>query len=201
MMKRALLLLVATSFLWSNPLAAQENEASEQPPKEKSGDKPEIGFELRSGVTGNYSAASPNFYGIGALAEPLVKYGGLGAGLRIDGMALFGLNLGDDVQAGLRILAAVIPKVEYAFGPLPVKPVVGLAAGYYTVAILGASVANNNDDVGALAAGGQAFGFAPQVGIDLGGFRIAVLSHLVFGGAGLEPVFALELSGRTFRFP
>lgn len=198
-MKKLAVSIAVLSCLVAVPAFAQEEAPAEEP--KSSGDGPEIAFELRSGVTGNYVASDPRFYGIGALAEPLVKIGGLGAGLRIDGMALFGVNLGDDVQAGLRILAGILPKVEYSLGTDAVSVVGGLAFGYYTVAITGASVSADREDVGALAGGGRAFGFAPQIGINLGGFRIAVLSHFVFAGGQLEPVFALELSGRTFKFP
>jgi hypothetical protein len=189
-------LVIALLLLPSLALAAPADEPGNS---NEDGKSMEIALTVRSGVTGNYSSASPNFYGIGALAEPMIVFNDLlAAGLRVDAMALFGLNLGDDVQAGLRLLGGVLPKVEYRVFRGAIQPVIGLAGGLYAVGITGASVSNDNEDVGALAGGGQVPGFAPQVGINLGGFRIAVLSHFLLG-PNIEPIFALELSGNTFQ--
>lgn len=199
-MKYLVGLIASMSLFCASAAFAQSPE--ESPPAHQSDKESdmELSLNLRGGFTANIALADPTFYGIGGVAEPTLSINDVfGAGLRIDGMALFGINLGDDVQAGIRVLAGILPKVEYKFWRGPVQPVVGLAGGYYTVAIVGASVSGDRDDVGALAGGGQALGVAPQVGIELGSFRIAVLSHLVFGG-DLEPVFALELSGNTFSF-
>lgn len=136
---------------------------------------------------------------MGGLAEVTVGFSEqFAAGLRVDGMAMFGFGIGEDVSVGVRALAGVLPKVEYKLFSGAVSPMVGLAAGIYTVAVVGAEVSNDNEQVGALAGGGNVFGVAPQVGVDLGGFRIAALSHLIFAEPELEPVFALELSWKTW---
>lgn len=197
-MKRSSLVVcgVLLSLTSTSIAVAQEQPQAEEKPAKKDQDM-ELRLNLRGGFTANVALADPNFYGIGGMAEPTIGFNDrFGVGLRIDGMALFGVGIGDDVQAGIRVLAGILPKVEFKLWRGPVQPFLGLAGGYYTVAIAGASVSANNE-AGALVGGGQALGVAPQVGIEFGSFRIAALSHLVVAGE-LEPVFSLELSGNTF---
>lgn len=187
---------VVTSLLFSSIAFAQDAPAEQ--PAAKGGDT-QISLNLRGGFTANIALADPNFYGIGGVAEPTISLNDrFGAGLRVDAMALFGIGIGDDVQAGIRVLAGVLPKIEFKLLLGPVQPLVGLAGGYYTVAVAGASVSGDRE-VGAIAGGGQALGLAPQVGLELGSFRVAAVSHLLVGQE-FEPVFALELSGNTFSF-
>ena len=198
-MKRSTAISVALIALSLSSVALAQETPSPEEPAAKDKDM-ELSLNLRSGFTANIALADPNFYGIGGMAEPTIGFNDrFGVGLRIDAMALFGVGLGDDVQAGIRVLAGILPKVEFKLWRGVVQPFLGLAGGYYTVAIAGAAVSADRNDVGAIVGGGRAFGVAPQAGIELGSFRIAVLSHLVFGG-DLEPVFALELSGNTFSF-
>jgi hypothetical protein len=192
-MKSVVAGITLSLMLLAAPAFAQESETGDD-----SGGL-DMALTVRTGFTGNVAVADPTFYGIGGVAEPMIGLNQFGAGLRVDGMALFGVDLGEDVQAGVRILAGVLPKVEYRIGKAAVQPVIGLAGGLYAIGIVGASVANDQEDVGALAGGGQVGGIAPQLGINFGGFRIAALSHLVFG-AQVEPVFALELSWNTWEF-
>ncbi len=158
-----------------------------------------VGFHVRAGVLVP-AYMSPNFFGFGAVVDKLVTFGGgFGVGLRIDAAALYGFALdGQDVSVGVRGLGAVLAKGEYTLGSGGVQPMVGLSAGMFAVMVMGADVGDEN--VGAIAGGGRAFGLAPQIGVDLGSFRIAAVSYLIFAGSHLEPVFGLELSGVVRRF-
>lgn len=149
-MKRALFVVALASLLISTSALAEEAAKPSEAKKES-----QTTLALRGGITFDVALANPNFYGIGGLVEPTVSFNDqFGVGLRIDGMALFGIGLGDDVQAGIRVLAGILPKVEYKPWRGPVQLVFGLAGGFYTVAIVGASVSGDRSDVGALAGGG-----------------------------------------------
>ncbi len=203
-MKRTVAVVGLLSSFVVSSASAQEAAPSNPPaanaPAEEKGDT-EIRLNLRTGLQLDISPGELTFYGFGAVVEPTVSINDqLGLGLRIDGIALFGVNLGDDVAAGVRALAAIAPKVEYRFWRGPVQLFAGLSGGYYTVAIAGASVSGDREDVGAIAGGGRVFGLAPQVGLELGSFRIAPAAHLLFGG-GVDPVFALEFSWNSLSIP
>jgi hypothetical protein len=155
-------------------------------------------FRTRGGVTLGFAPGTPNAYGIGAVAEPTFAiFDQLRVGLRADGLVLVGLDIGGtDVYAGLHVLAAALPKIEFDFLGGDVRPFVGLGAGVYTVVVLGGGTG------GATALAGTGFGVMPQLGITLGGFRIAGQYHALLTGPGARAAnaFALELSGSFFTF-
>ena len=177
-------------------LAAKDGEADDS---SDGGGGVQIGLSARSGLAASYVSSDPNFFGGGAVAEGTIRFADrFGLGFRLDGQALFGINLGDNVEGGVRAIVGTLAKAEYQLLGGPVRPMIGLAGGRYAVAIAGASV-GNQDDVGAIAGGGVAYGIAPQGGIDIGGFRIAVVPHLLFVGERVDPIWTLELSWEAFK--
>ncbi len=157
----------------------------------------EIAYQARSGVIPLYM--SPNFYGVAGSADNLLMLNDdIGVGFRIDAGLAYGVAVDDeDVAVGLRAFGGVSLKGEYRFGSGAVQPMVGLGAGVYEFLAFGTQA--EGDDVGVLAAGGTAFGLTPQIGVDLGNFRLAGVSYLIFGGDHFSPMFGLELSGVVQR--
>jgi hypothetical protein len=165
------------------PLAASAQEVPASP------------FRSRGGISFAFAPGSPNAYGIGAIAEPSLQiFDQLRVGLRIDGEALVGVDLANsqNVTASLRVLAAILAKVEYDFLSGDVRPFVGFGLGSDTVVIL----SGGTGGAGALA--GTGFGVMPQLGVTFGGFRVAAQYHAVLTGPGAAAnTLSLEL---TWRF-
>ena len=157
-------------------------------------DVPVSPFRTRGGVSLGIAPGSPNAYGIGAVAEPsFAIVDQFRLGLRAEGLALVGLDLGSSqsVFASLHVLVATLGKLEFDFTTGDVRPFVGLGAGSYTVVIL----SGGTGGAGALA--GTGFGVMPQIGLNLGGFRIAAQYHAILTGPGSTANAAsLELTGR-----
>jgi hypothetical protein len=152
-------------------------------------------FHSRGGVSFGFAPGAPNAYGIGAVAEPsFAIFDQLRVGLRIEGLALVGLDIGGaQTFASLRVLATGLGKVEFDFTTGDVRPFIGAGAGAYTVVILSGGTG------GAAALAGTGFGAMPQLGINFGGFRIAAQYHAILTGPGtVANAFSLELTGRFF---
>jgi len=152
-------------------------------------------FHTHGGVAFAFAPGSPNAYGIGAVAEPVFSiFDQLRVGLRADGEVLVSLDIGgSNVYAGLHVLAAALPKIEFDFTGGDIRPFVGFGAGVYTVVVLGGGTG------GASILAGTGIGVMPQLGINFGGFRIAGQYHAVLTGPGAAAnAFALELSGTFF---
>lgn len=157
----------------------------------------EFEVEQRAGFTSGYVASTPNFFGIGGMTEGMVPVKDeFSLGLRLEAQAMFGVGLDDEVSAGILAFAGFLAKGEYYFGQGSVRPVAGLGAGIYYFELIGGSASDDGDDVAVVAFAGEAPGLSPQVGVDLGSFRIATHANLLFFGSDVQPILALELSGR-----
>ena len=119
-------------------------------------------------------------YGISAAAEPKFFFNeNISLGLRFEGDVLFGGKIGtesSDVTVQMSSRTASLLKGEYYLGGGNTKPFFGLMAGYYTQANIGAS-GNGNASIGA----SRNFGFAPELGVTFGNFRISGMYHIVAG--------------------
>lgn len=166
-------------------------------------------YDLRLGLTGNHAASNPNFYGLGAIAEPvLVFHERYAAGLRLDGTALLGFRITDDVRAGLRALGGVLFKFEWRISPYEsgatwgsgkTRLILGAAGGVYRVTSVAGSVSRQiveerQDGISGFARSGRAYGVAPQIGFQKRRVRVSALSHIIFTEYSFEPVFAIELA-------
>jgi outer membrane protein W len=153
-------------------------------------------------------------YGMGAAVEP--KYNltdRLSLGLRLEGAALVpeSVSVGEDnVSMGVRAFTAYMAKADFYLTTSSVRPFVGIAAGRYSIG--GIDQSAGSAGVVQKAAVFDGWGFAPQVGVNFGGFRLAATYHVITGGdrivvtqavGATEPVkhtmptnyFALELGG------
>ena len=122
-------------------------------------------------------------YGLSVGTEPKYFFNpNLSLGLRLEGDVLFGGKIdgdGDDVQVGISSRASYTLKGEYYLGGGNTKPFVGLMAGMYTQANIGTNVKGDNTAVSASAV--RAFGFAPELGVTFGNFRLSGIYHIVPG--------------------
>lgn len=156
-------------------------------------------LSIRAGVQFNAAPGAPTGVGMGAVVEPMFRATEqLSVGLRVDATALFAVGVSDaSASVGIGIPVATLLKGEYAFAPAGTGPFVGLATGSYLLTSLGGSGGS-----GSAAAGfgvGRFFGLAPQLGLDLGGFRIAAAYHLIFTPENASGSYgALELSWKIF---
>jgi outer membrane protein X len=139
-----------------------------------------IGFRLDAGLGGAFTFGSLKSYGIAAFTEPKVLIGSnITAGIRLEGDVLIGGTIADvaeELEIGMSTRAAILLKGEYYITDSKVRPYVGLGLGQYTVA--------NTSATGTGAASitaGNHFGFAPEVGIALGNFRISGVYHILTG--------------------
>ena len=120
-------------------------------------------------------------YGISAGVEPKVFITPkISAGMRFEGDALFGGSF-DDVQSGsvevnTSSRTAILVKGEYYFGEDGTRPFVGLMAGRYTQANIGAGSSG-----AASITAGSYFGGAPEIGVTFNNFRISGIYHIVPG--------------------
>lgn len=185
-MRRLLTLLTFVCLLFPALGSAQEQAPA---------GSPLLNFRTYSGLHGSFAPGTPNAFGIGGIFEPKYAFTEqLLVGLRIDGTALVGASVSDpqNVLATIRAVAAGLLKAEYAFLPGDVRPFVGLGGGWYTAVVL----AGGSGGASALAGSGP--GVMPQLGVDLGGFRIAAQYHYLFGFLNPASFLAAELSWRVF---
>ena len=170
----------------------------------------DITYRLRIGLSGDFAPSSPNFYGLGSAAEATLIFADTYAvGLRMNGSALVGFGITDEISAGARALGGILAKGELLLrdsigttrgvGVEQTQIVIGAAAGTYRIASVAGSVSRNiseekRDGLNAFAIGGRAFGVAPQIGFQKGRVRLSALSHLIFSRHHVDPVFAIELA-------
>ena len=140
----------------------------------------DIGFRLDAGLGGALTLGGFKAYGIMAMTEPKVTIGeNITAGIRLEGDVLVGGSIDDsgtDVEVGMSTRAAALVNGAYYFTSSRARPYAGLGLGQYTIANVSAS--------GTGAASIEAannFGFAPEVGIALGTFRLSAVYHIVTG--------------------
>ncbi len=97
------------------------------------------------------------------------------AGLEYNGNAVvIGDFDGGDVEA--TAIRGILAKAKYAFGEGRTRPFIGLMAGMYT--ITPGTITANNSSIGLVFPKATTFGFAPEVGIQLGAFQFATSYHL-----------------------
>lgn len=122
-------------------------------------------------------------YGIGGCID--AKYNlldQLAVGLRIEGAAMMGGSIADTgkIDIGVTAVTAYLVKGEYYFTKgSNVRPFGGLALGLYSFG--SESVATSSTSAGVAIQEGTLFGVAPQLGINLGAFRIDAMYHIIMG--------------------
>lgn len=135
-------------------------------------------FRMDSGLVGAYAPGDLSGYGIGGFVEP--KFNAtdrIAVGARLEGSVLMGMQIAgsENVAVGMTSQAATLAKGEYFLSTRKVRPFIGLGAGMYTLASSGGGTS------GANVSAGRYFGVAPQLGVNLGGFRLAGTYHMIFG--------------------
>lgn len=141
---------------------------------------------VRVDVTFNLMAGSADIaeYGVGAAVEP--KYNltdQLALGLRLEGAVLIPESVsvgGDSMSMGARALSAYLAKADYYLTTSRVRPFVGVAAGLYRIG--GGEQSVGSTGVVQQAEAFDGFGFAPQIGVNFGRFRLAGTYHVITGG-------------------
>lgn len=153
-------------------------------------------------VYGAYASADANAYGFGASIEP--KYNlsdNLSLGLRLEAAAFVtqSVNVGQagsqqvSLSQGARAVTAFLVKADWYFTTTTVRPFVGVGLGLYRIASGSQSISGSGSIV-QTAGTFQGFGFCPQVGLNLGGFRLAATYHVITGG---DQVVTMQAVGAT----
>ncbi len=131
-----------------------------------------------------YGDADVREYGVGGAVEPKFNLTDrLAIGVRLEGAALIPESVsmdGDSVSMGARALSAYLAKAEYYLTTSDVRPFVGIAAGLYDIGGGGQTVGSAG--IVQQAEAFRGFGFAPQVGINFGAFRLAGTYNIITGG-------------------
>ncbi len=143
-------------------------------------------------VFGAYAAADANAYGFGVALEPKFNVTDhLAVGLRLEGSGFVTqeVKVGSTtsqarVSQGARAVTAVSAKGDYYLTTSWARPFVGLGLGFYRIGAASQSVEAGSGTASVVqsAAAFKGFGAAPQVGLNLGGFRLAATYHAIFGG-------------------
>jgi hypothetical protein len=144
-------------------------------------------------VFGGYASADATAFGFGAALEP--KYNvtdKLAVGFRLEGSAFVTQTIDVDsgaggnanIEQGARAVSAYLAKADYYLTTSPTRPFVGLGLGLYRIAAGSQSVSTGGSDVSVVQAASafRGFGFAPQIGVNFGGFRMAGTYHVITGG-------------------
>jgi outer membrane protein W len=148
---------------------------------------------------GAYASADANAYGFGAVIEP--KYNvtdRLAVGFRLEGAGFITqtVDVGPAgsgqaaVSQGARAVTAYLLKADWYATTSAVRPFVGLGLGLYNISSGSQSVSGGS--VTQQAAAFRGFGFCPQLGLNLGGFRLAATYHVITGG---DQVVATQVVG------
>jgi hypothetical protein len=132
------------------------------------------------GIGAAFTTGALKSYGISASAEPKFFFNPqISAGLRFEGNVLFGGSLDNssgNFNVGLSSRAATLIKGEYYFSEKKNRVFVGLMAGRYTQANVGAGSSGN-----ASISAGTYYGFAPELGVTFNNFRISAMYHFIPG--------------------
>jgi hypothetical protein len=136
-------------------------------------------FRLDTGLTGSMAHDSGG-YGVGGFVEPKFNVlDTLAVGVRMEGHGMFGgdidTGVNQNVDLDMRATAAFLAKADYYIGTGTVRPFVGLGLGLYYFAGQSLSATNINQNAGSY------FGIAPQVGVQLGAFRLAFTYNAILG--------------------
>jgi hypothetical protein len=135
--------------------------------------------------------------GGGLLAEvKAMVHDNIAVGGRVDLTLLFGGVLGqDELELGFTMAGAALVKGEYLVGTAWARPFVGLGVGGYSI---GSQSIEDGPNTRVNTTVGRYFGFAPQIGVDLGPVRFAV-SYNVIVGADIEYTNGMDTTARTER--
>lgn len=152
-----------------------------------------------------YGSADAAAWGGGVAIEP--KYNvtdHLAAGLRLDGAGFVTQSVkvgaggtGANVSQSARAMTAFLAKADYYLTDSTVRPFVGCGLGLYRIGAGSQSVSSGGaggPTVVQTASSFRGFGFAPQAGLNLGGFRLAATYHVITGG---DMVVATQAVGAT----
>ena len=129
---------------------------------------------------------SQEAYGGNVSVEPKVNVlDNLAVGGRVDVMISGGGNIGsesDDVSIKQHVAVGTLLKTDFFLTRSAVRPWVGFGIGRFAIVGQGAST---GDDVEVKQNAGAYFGVAPQIGLEMGGFRMsATYNHII--GAQVE---------------
>lgn len=131
---------------------------------------------------------SQEIYAGSVSVEPKVNIlDNIAVGARVEALIGGGGNIGGEGDEGVsvkqHVAVATLLKTDFFLTRSAVRPWVGLGFGRY--AIVGQGADTGNDTVQVDQNAGAYFGVAPQVGLELGGFRLsATYNHIV--GAQVE---------------
>lgn len=151
-----------------------------------------------------YGSADAVSWGGGVAIEP--KYNitdSLAAGLRFDGAGFVTQQVkvstagaSANVSQSARAVGALLAKADYYLTTSAVRPFLGIGAGFYRIGSGSQSVSSGGTGASVVqtASSFSGFGFAPQVGLNLGGFRLAATYHVITGG---DMVVATQAIGAT----
>ncbi|HEY6002919.1 MAG TPA: outer membrane beta-barrel protein [Anaeromyxobacter sp.] len=139
-----------------------------------------------------YAAADATSWGGGVAIEPKFNVTDhFSAGLRLEGAGFVTQDVNvssggttTNVSQGARAVAAFLAKADYYLTDSTVRPFVGVGLGLYRIGAGSQSVSSGaaGATVVQTASSFRGFGFAPQAGLNLGGFRLAATYHIITGG-------------------
>jgi outer membrane protein W len=152
-----------------------------------------------------YAPGDATAWGGGLALEPKYNFTDhLSAGLRLEasGFVTQDVKVGSgtgstNVSQGARAVTALLAKADYYLTTSAVRPFVGLGLGYYRIGAGSQSVSASGGGTASVvqtAGAFSGFGVAPQLGLNLGGFRLAATYHALAGG---DMVMATQAVGTT----
>jgi hypothetical protein len=135
-------------------------------------------FDLGGVYTFMYSTGDQ---GGGLLLEPMFNITDqLSVGLRQEISFAGGGSFGPSGSSlNVRAQSTSLAKGEFYLTPGPVRPFVGLSAGMYYIAAM--SMKDSSAETTVKELGGTYFGVAPQLGVELGFFRLSFLYEAILG--------------------
>ena len=140
-----------------------------------------------------YAPGDAASWGIGVAVEPKLNVTDhLSAGLRLEASGMLSQNVKAgpagssqaSVSQGARAVTGIGAKGDWYFTASAVRPFVGLGLGWYKVGEGSQSVSTGPGAATVVQSAGaySGLGVAPQVGVNFGGFRLAVTYTQLLGG-------------------
>jgi hypothetical protein len=151
-------------------------------------------------MPGKATAAPENYrlfrFDLGGVYTQMYSSGDKGGGLVLEPM----FNISDQISAGfrqeivfagggsygpsgsslsVRTQTTSLAKGEYYLTTDSIRPFVSLSAGLYYITAMSATASSSQNTITEI--GGKYFGIAPQIGIELGVFRLSVLYEAILG--------------------
>ena len=130
-----------------------------------------------------YAAADATSWGGGVAVEPKFNVTDhFSAGLRLEGAGFVTQNVtvssggtSASVSQGARGVGTVLAKADYYLTSSSVRPFLAVGLGFYRIGAGSQSLSSGTTGATVVqtASSFSGFGFAPQVGLNLGGFRLA----------------------------